>query len=76
MRPLLQELQHLSNELHEVFKRDGMLISREKTEASAYRAWVSAAVWLTPQVTHADGSLVKESVAFKYAELGGKLRPG
>lgn len=43
-----------------------MHISIEKTEASAYRAWVSASEWLALQVTHGDGSWVKESVGFKH----------
>ena len=38
-----------------MFKRDGMLISVEKTEASVYRAWVSPSEWLAPQVMHIDG---------------------
>ena len=51
---------------HEVFKRDGMPISIEKTEASVYRAWASASEWLDPQLYHADGTKVKETTAFKY----------
>ena len=60
------ELQHLYDELQEVFRRDGMLISIEKTEAAAYRVWVTPETWLEPQVTHPDGTPVKENLAFKY----------
>ena len=61
-----QELQRLYDDLQEVFRRDGMLISVEKTEASVYRAWTTPTEWLEPQVTHPDGTVAQESLAFKY----------
>jgi hypothetical protein len=46
--------------------RDGMCISRTKTESSVYRAWVSATEWLAPKITQSNGTWVQESVDFKY----------
>ncbi len=60
-----QELQRLYDDLQEVFRRDGMLISVEKTKASVYRAWITPSEWLEPQVTHPDGTVAQESLAFK-----------
>lgn len=60
------EIQRLYDELQVVFRRDGMHISIEKTEASIYITWISPAEWLEPQVTHHDGTTVKESLASKY----------
>ena len=61
-----QEVQHLYDELQEMFRRDGMLIGIVKTEASLYTAWLGAKEWLEPQFTHPDGTLVQESLAFRY----------
>lgn len=60
------EPQQLYDESQEVSTRGGMRISLDRTEASAYRAWVSATGWLGPQVIHLGGTLVKGSTARRH----------